>query len=142
MTNDSAPSPVAVHDVQKMRQRMGLPWLCCKQHLESLSPTDRRRYLTAVESQPSGILHDPIEDDPAVRPLFLAICDQAKRDVEAWHRQHIVEFEETSPAVADLFRSGRGLCHRIWDQTKSLLKARHGIDWLSPREMNPGIVFD
>jgi hypothetical protein len=36
--------------------------------------------------------------------------------------------EQSSSAVADLFRSGRGLCHRTWDRIKELLE-RHGVEW-------------
>jgi len=142
MTDEATPTPVAAQDVLQLRKKTGLPWLVCKQHLESLSPADRIRYLEAADSQPSGILHDPIEDDPEIRPLFLAICDEAGREVDAWHKQRIGELEKATPAVAELFRSGRGLCHRTWARTKSLLKERHGIDWRSPSEMNPGIIFD
>lgn len=34
-----------------------------------------------------------------------------------------------------------GTCHRYWARKKELLKQR-GIDWKSPSEMNPDIIFD
>ena len=34
-----------------------------------------------------------------------------------------------------------GTCHAYWACKKELLKQR-GIDWKSPSEMNPDIIFD
>ena len=99
--------------------------------------------IESAEAHPgSSILHDPIEDDPAVRPLFLAISEEAGREFQESHRLHMAELEQRSPAMAEFFRSGRGLCHRVWDRTKELMQERHGIAWKSPREMNPGVIFD
>jgi hypothetical protein len=134
--------PILAEQVQRFRRLTGLPWMKCKWLLESLVPTERERIIEAVRLRPDGILHDPIEDDPMIRPLFLAAYQDAVREVEEWHAQHIAELEQQSPAEADMARSGRGLCHRIWARTKELLKERHGIEWRSPREMNPCVVFD
>ena len=134
--------PVSAEQVATLRRLTDLPWMECKRFLASLSQAERERYIAAAEANPGGILRDPIEDDPAVRPLFLAACEEAAREVQEWHRQRIAELEQSSPAVADLFRSGRGLCHRTWDRIKELLRERHGIEWRSPREMNPWVIFD
>jgi len=34
-----------------------------------------------------------------------------------------------------------GSCHAVWARKKELL-AQRGIDWHSPSEMNPDIIFD
>lgn len=34
-----------------------------------------------------------------------------------------------------------GICHRIWMRKKRLL-AQSGIDWKTPAEMNPDVIFD
>lgn len=34
-----------------------------------------------------------------------------------------------------------GTCHSIWFMKKRLLKKR-GIEWKTPAEMNPGVLFD
>jgi hypothetical protein len=34
-----------------------------------------------------------------------------------------------------------GIGHDIWSEQKKILKAK-GIDWKSPRQMNPGKIFD
>lgn len=35
-----------------------------------------------------------------------------------------------------------GLCFRIWSVKKEILKNKYGIDWSSPGEMNPRVIFD
>lgn len=35
-----------------------------------------------------------------------------------------------------------GSCHIAWAEKKRILKEKHGIDWRSPGEMNPDIMFD
>ena len=35
----------------------------------------------------------------------------------------------------------RGKCHQLWCRQKQLL-AEKGIDWKTPREMNPHVCFD
>ena len=34
-----------------------------------------------------------------------------------------------------------GICHSIWFLQKSLLEKK-GIEWKTPVEMNPGVLFD
>ena len=35
-----------------------------------------------------------------------------------------------------------GACYSYWDIKKRILKYDYGIEWKSPKEMNPRIVFD
>jgi hypothetical protein len=65
---------------------------------------------------------DPIEDDPAARPAL-----------EAADR-------EADEVVRHAPRGGK--IHLYWDAKKQLLKEKHGIEWRSPAEMNPGWFFD
>ncbi len=135
-------TPVSAEQVQRLRRLTGLPWMECKHFLTSLSPAEREQCLAGGEPRPGGRRRDPIEDDPVVRPLFLAVCEEVAGEVEEWHRGRIAELEQQSPAVADLFRSGRGLCHRAWARIEELLWERHGIHWRSPADMNPGMMID
>jgi hypothetical protein len=115
----------------------------CKRFLESLAPSERALFIGAAEARRKGdILRDSIENDPTVRPLFLAAREEATGEVQEWHRRRITELEQSAPAVASMLRSGRRLCHRIWARTKEILRERHGIEWRSPGEMNPWVVFD
>lgn len=36
---------------------------------------------------------------------------------------------------------GMGFCHIYWNCKKQLLKDR-GYDWLSPKDLNPGVIYD
>jgi len=35
-----------------------------------------------------------------------------------------------------------GYCHIFWSKKKVLLKERYNIDWFTPEEENPEIIFD
>ena len=37
---------------------------------------------------------------------------------------------------------GMGYCHKYWTAKKEILKDDYGIDWKSPRILNPGVKFD
>lgn len=37
---------------------------------------------------------------------------------------------------------GLGFCHEYWWTKKSILKEKYNIDWRSPAELNPNILFD
>lgn len=36
----------------------------------------------------------------------------------------------------------REFCHKYWWTKKNLLKEKYGIEWKSPVDMNPGVIFD
>lgn len=67
--------------------------------------------------------HDPQEDDPVIKEKI----DAAMREAEE--------------KLADLPR-GRGFCHHLWKETKRILREKYNIDWKTPSEMNPEIMFD
>lgn len=35
-----------------------------------------------------------------------------------------------------------GYCHSLWELMKKNFKKKYGIDWKSPAETNPGIMYD
>ncbi len=37
---------------------------------------------------------------------------------------------------------GMGFCFAYWAEKKNILKEFYGIDWKTPSEMNPGVLFD
>lgn len=69
------------------------------------------------------IKHDPQEDDPLIK----AKIDEALREA----LENLVDV----PKV-------RGFCHERWAEQKRILKEKYNIDWKTPREMNPGVMFD
>jgi len=37
---------------------------------------------------------------------------------------------------------GAGSCHKKWARKKALLKELYNIDWKTPAELNPQIIFE
>ena len=35
-----------------------------------------------------------------------------------------------------------GYCHEFWKTKQSILKEEYDIDWKTPAELNPGVMFD
>ena len=85
-----------------------------KQH-----PTEGRKFIDPIADE----CHDPIEDDPAIRPLL----EEAKVLAEA----------ELSGVAR-----GMGFCHLLWQTKQRIMLERFGITWFSPAEMNPNIRYD
>lgn len=133
---------ICANDVMRFHRASGLPVMFCKQFLSSHTAADRAQFIAMAEANPGKYLHDPIEDDPAVHPLFLAICKEAHYAAIEWNEARIAELERDKPFLADLHRCGRGLSHLIWHRIKALMLERHGIKWRSPREINTWVNFD
>jgi len=68
-----------------------------------------------------GALHDPIEDEPHIKPIVRQVERRAEKE---------------SPIV------GMGRCHDVWGRMRQILKTEHGIVWYPPSDMNTGILFD
>ena len=68
--------------------------------------------------------YDPIRDDPDIGPIIKAAAERAHQEVSGGKYEHL------------------GTCHLIWRRQKEILKGEHGITWYSPREMNPGVIYD
>jgi hypothetical protein len=76
-----------------------------------------------LSEHPSENRHDPKEDDPKLKKMF----EQAKEEADKNLSNH---------------PRGLGFCHTYWSELKRILKEKYGIDWKSPEEMNPGVIFD
>ena len=68
---------------------------------------------------------DPIDDDPEYEELLKQADEIVKRKLE--HHP---------------MRGGPGFCHVVWDTKKQVLKDEYEIEWRTPSEMNPDIIFD
>jgi hypothetical protein len=73
----------------------------------------------------SGLDRDPVEDDPRYVEVFRTIDDEVKESL-----------------ASDPRRGGEGFVNIYWEAKKRLLKQKYGIDWRSPGEMNPHVIFD
>jgi len=71
------------------------------------------------------MLHDPIEDNPKIK----SIIDAADRETNT-------ELKNSQ------FRDQMGFCHVFWSTKKGILKEKYGIEWKTPAEMNPFVIFD
>jgi hypothetical protein len=67
--------------------------------------------------------HDPLEDHPRLR----RVVEKARREAE-------LELNDG--------REKLGYCHRVWELQKQILCEKYGLDWKTPQEMNPGVLFD
>ncbi len=76
---------------------------------------------TQRRSRSDAELHDPIEDNPRIKPII--------REVEC-------RAEKESPI------QGMGRCHDVWARMRDILKNEHGIVWYPPSRMNTDIFFD
>ena len=68
---------------------------------------------------------DPIEKYPKMRAILAA----AENEAEAQLLNHPL-------------RGQIGYCHECWETKKRILKEKYGIEWKTPSEMNPDILFD
>lgn len=121
MTTHDAPFSTA--DLFAYHKATGCPVMKAKAELLKMEDALRSRVLKAAHEQSGGGngLHDPIENEPAMRELISAAATAARM--------------LAGPAA------GRGQGHRFRREQKRLL-ALQGVTWFSPAEMNPGLVFD
>ena len=87
---------------------------------------NRRRELAWHRSQRgqarSGILYDPISDDPAYAWVIKEAGIRASEEIGKPY--------------------GMGHCHLLWRRKKEIIKEEFDITWYSPCEMNPRVRFD
>jgi hypothetical protein len=136
---------VTAEQVMSLHEWTGRPIMECKQYLSSISVTDRNRVLESLRAgkeRGESFFRDPIEFDPNVRPKFEEICKEAGEIVREWQQERVRRLQLESPELAKAASTGTGLCHRHWALVKQLMRERHGIEWRSPSDMNPGVLFD
>jgi hypothetical protein len=68
---------------------------------------------------------DPIDHDPAYKTILKAVDKEIKNDPEYQER-----------------KGKMGACHIYWRLKKEILKERYNIDWKSPADCHPEIIFD
>ncbi len=88
--------------------------------LVKFSEGQAERVIDAYTHQTGAVWTDPIETDTTFADIF--------QEVDA-------ELQRRYP------KPRRGQCHARWHTKKALLKER-GVDWLSPQDLNPHMLFD
>jgi hypothetical protein len=72
-----------------------------------------------------GLNRDPVESDPRYSEVF--------KNIDA----------EVDQALSQHPLKGRmGFCYTIWETKKRILKKKYQIDWQTPAELNPQVMFD
>ena len=71
------------------------------------------------------IKYDPIEDTEKYKKIKDELEEKIKIRIEK-----------------EGINKGLGYCHIYWEFKKMILKEEYNMDWNSPTEMNPGIIFD
>jgi hypothetical protein len=62
--------------------------------------------------------------------------------VEEDPRSQVFKIDTKSMSTADHLNVAAKFCTIYWNTKKSLLKNKYGIDWCSPGELNPQVLFD
>ncbi len=75
-----------------------------------------------------------IGDAVELTPEYKRISDEMEQEVE---RKLTTYLEEHG-----LSNESMGCCYIYWHIKKQLLKEKYGIDWQSPAELNPRVIFD
>jgi len=116
--------------VMRPRRATGLPVLDARRVIEGIAPSQQLDYVIATENRPveDGNAYDPIEDDSISGPIIRQVRDAVSHRVRMEHDENIAEMRLRLPAVADTLACGRGLCHKIWRETKRELMEIHAID--------------
>lgn len=125
----------------RVHRATGMSLRHCRSHLERSSPVRVTKLLDAISHQRGPTFHDPIEDDPAFAATFEAIrreaevlaAEEVERKRQEYRRDGLERVE---------FLLARGHCHRIWNIMQRLLRERHGVEWLTPAQMSPGVCLD
>lgn len=81
--------------------------------------------LLAIIRKPEPGRHhrDPVEYTWLWEDIYYDVEDEVKKEFGSVRRQF-------------------GMCYRIWERKKQILKEKYGIEWRTPHQMNPRVKFD
>ena len=69
-------------------------------------------------------------------------CDSIENSIEYQQIQNELEIKLNSIPEISKHKGSHGYCHIYWNYKKSILNRDYNIDWKSPEELNPEIIFD
>jgi len=127
--------------IARLREATGMGWLAARMFLAGKPAELCERIIMAKARQQDRVLHDPVEDDPALAPQFATAKRKAEAAFQSWVADRNADYARRGLASL-VTEHPRGGGHFVWREMKQLLKTEHGIEWFSPAEMNPGIKFD
>ena len=110
--------------------------------------------IECIEDHPIGLIEDIREDiqelqqniDAADSGQFDRIkkSGHLKSDPVEWTARYEEVIDEVESIVEQRLADhprGMGFCHAYWHEKAEVL-AQFGVEWRSPRSMNPGVMFD
>jgi len=86
-----------------------------------------KKHSSNIELSAGDEKYDPLEDTPE----YLAIQEELDKEIQAKIK------EDGFPD-----RVFHGYCHVYWERKKKILKEKYNMEWKSPAELNPYIIFD
>lgn len=133
--------------VAELRRRIALPVVECQRMLSSATLADYRRIGggrilahgcmalsarsefanicgTASHAGPRPFRVDPVEDNSE----FASVLLRAQLEVDA--------------ELAGEDRLSMGFCHLFWRTKQRILREHYGLEWRTPAELNPEVLFD
>jgi hypothetical protein len=107
--------------VAELRRRTGLPILQCRRMLESATLAEYKQ----IGGEHGGHYRvDPTEDDVGLATVMLRVT----LEVEA--------------ELAGEDHNRMGFCHLFWHAKQRTLRSRYGVEWRTPVELSPLMIFD
>jgi hypothetical protein len=127
--------------IAQIRAATGLAWPEAQKFVEE-KPAELCERIIRAKTRPGiSYLYDPTEDDPALAQQFADANQKAEAAFQSWMAARNARLlqQGLSHMVSKHLRD-RG--RFIWREKKKILLEQHGINWFTPVEMNPCIVFD
>ena len=73
-----------------------------------------------------------------LKPIFQDRIDAILRKAYL----EIAEIETEAELETHPMKEEIGFCHIFWSTKKSILKEKYGVDWMTPAEEDPNVMYD
>lgn len=110
-----------------------------RRHIQQLNPDDKENLKGLEKLEDFLNLDFPMEDYCKKYNVHLYF-DPVER-TEEWESV-VYDMEKALDKKFRFTRRHMGFCFRYWSAKKSLLKEKYNIDWSTPSQMNPNVIFD
>ena len=94
-----------------------------RKELDELVDAGELPQTMAAKGKGNDFVDDPKERDSRYAGIIRKAANRAEREIQK-------EF------------GAQASCHMVWFRQKEILKEEHAIDWRTPAEMNPNVLFD
>jgi hypothetical protein len=104
---------------------------------EPMSPTEAKRIMRFFNHVPCFLGENEWIPFPKRHHIYYDFIEETEA------------YKEAKPVIEEIIKQNlgerygrRGACNTIWPQRKQLLMEHYGIEWFTPKELNPGVCFD